>query len=84
MSNFCYICFQHGDSAVKTNHLEYMEGGILDMDDLLSDLVEDRDKVRMNPWTTVEVYFVIFLHFFIEAHTIFVSLHSSTNQHTDI
>ncbi|KAG7502365.1 partitioning defective 3-like B-like isoform X1 [Solea senegalensis] len=36
---------QHGDPAVKTHHLEYAEGGILDMDDLLSDLVEDRDKL---------------------------------------
>uniref|UniRef100_A0A3Q1GBG0 Partitioning defective 3 homolog B-like n=1 Tax=Acanthochromis polyacanthus TaxID=80966 RepID=A0A3Q1GBG0_9TELE len=36
---------QHGDNAVKTHHLEYAEGGILDMDDLLSDLVEDRDKL---------------------------------------
>ncbi|XP_054864521.1 par-3 family cell polarity regulator beta a isoform X2 [Amphiprion ocellaris] len=36
---------QHGDNAVKTHHLEYTEGGILDMDDLLSDLVEDRDKL---------------------------------------
>ena len=69
---------------MKTNHLEYMDGGILDMDDVLSDLVEDRDKVRMNPWTTVEVNFVISLHFFIKAHTIFVSLYSSTIQHTYI
>lgn len=30
---------------MKTHHLEYTEGGILDMDDLLTDLVEDRDKV---------------------------------------
>ncbi|XP_063734111.1 par-3 family cell polarity regulator beta a [Eleginops maclovinus] len=36
---------QHGESEVKTQRLEYMEGGILDMDDLLSDLVEDRDKL---------------------------------------
>lgn len=36
---------QHADNAVKTHHLEYAEGGILDMDDLLSDLVEDRDKL---------------------------------------
>ncbi|TDG96206.1 hypothetical protein EPR50_G00237580 [Perca flavescens] len=36
---------QHGESAVKTHHLEYMDGGILDMDDLLIDLVEDRDKL---------------------------------------
>ncbi|KAM9334419.1 par-3 family cell polarity regulator beta a [Symphorus nematophorus] len=39
------ILEQHGDSAVKTHHLEYVDGGILDMDDLLSDLVEDRDKL---------------------------------------
>lgn len=31
---------------MKTHHLEYAEGGILDMDDMLNDLVEDRDKVR--------------------------------------
>lgn len=41
---------------MKKYHLEYAEGGILDMDDLLCDLVEDRDKVRTNqccavPWT---------------------------------
>ncbi|XP_061654790.1 par-3 family cell polarity regulator beta a isoform X3 [Phyllopteryx taeniolatus] len=36
---------QHGRSAVKTHHLEYTDGGILDMDDLLTDLVEDRDKL---------------------------------------
>lgn len=40
------LCVQHGESPVKPHHLEYAEGGILDMDDLLSDLVEDRDKVR--------------------------------------
>ncbi|XP_056883337.1 par-3 family cell polarity regulator beta a isoform X3 [Takifugu flavidus] len=39
------ILEQHGESAVKTHHLEYAEGGILDMDDMLSDLVEDRDKL---------------------------------------
>ncbi|XP_069554508.1 par-3 family cell polarity regulator beta a isoform X1 [Brachyistius frenatus] len=36
---------KHGDSAVMTHHLEYPEGGILDKDDLLNDLVEDRDKL---------------------------------------
>ncbi|XP_029942262.1 partitioning defective 3 homolog B-like isoform X2 [Salarias fasciatus] len=36
---------QSGGSEVKTHHLEYSEGGILDMDDLLVDLVEDRDKL---------------------------------------
>ncbi|XP_034033265.1 partitioning defective 3 homolog B-like isoform X2 [Thalassophryne amazonica] len=39
------ILEQHGESAVKTHHLEYGEGGILDMDDLLADLVEDRDRL---------------------------------------
>ncbi|KAM8873072.1 par-3 family cell polarity regulator beta a isoform 1-T1 [Synchiropus picturatus] len=39
------ILEQHGSSAVRTHHLEYNEGGILDIDDLLSDLVEDRDKL---------------------------------------
>ncbi|KAM3857155.1 par-3 family cell polarity regulator beta a [Diretmus argenteus] len=36
---------QYGEYAVKTHHVEYLEGGILDMDDLLTDLVEDRDKL---------------------------------------
>uniref|UniRef100_A0A8D2ZZG1 PDZ domain-containing protein n=1 Tax=Scophthalmus maximus TaxID=52904 RepID=A0A8D2ZZG1_SCOMX len=36
---------EHGDIGVKTHHLEYADGGILDMDDLLSDLVDDRDKL---------------------------------------
>ncbi|XP_035533945.1 par-3 family cell polarity regulator beta a [Morone saxatilis] len=35
----------HGEIEVKTHHLEYLDGGILDMDDLLSDLVEDREKL---------------------------------------
>ncbi|XP_071396826.1 LOW QUALITY PROTEIN: partitioning defective 3 homolog B-like [Centroberyx affinis] len=39
------ILEQHGEYAVKTHHVEYSEGGILDMDDLLTDLVEDRDKL---------------------------------------
>ncbi|XP_030011302.1 par-3 family cell polarity regulator beta a isoform X1 [Sphaeramia orbicularis] len=39
------ILEQHGPSAVKTHHLEYSDGGILDMDDLLMDLVEDREKL---------------------------------------
>ncbi|XP_059184214.1 par-3 family cell polarity regulator beta a [Centropristis striata] len=39
------ILDQYEESEVRTNHLEYLEGGILDMDDLLSDLVEDRDKL---------------------------------------
>ncbi|XP_028255890.1 partitioning defective 3 homolog B-like isoform X2 [Parambassis ranga] len=39
------ILEKHGESAVRIHHLEYTEGGILDIDDLLSDLVEDRDKL---------------------------------------
>uniref|UniRef100_H3DAL5 PDZ domain-containing protein n=1 Tax=Tetraodon nigroviridis TaxID=99883 RepID=H3DAL5_TETNG len=39
------ILEQHGQCAVKTHHLEYAEGGILDVDDMLIDLVEDRDKL---------------------------------------
>ncbi|RVE75417.1 hypothetical protein OJAV_G00016590 [Oryzias javanicus] len=39
------IVEQHGDAEMKVHHLEYAEGGILDMDDLLVDLVEDRDKL---------------------------------------
>ncbi|XP_026157654.1 par-3 family cell polarity regulator beta a isoform X2 [Mastacembelus armatus] len=39
------ILEQRGESAMKIRHLEYSEGGILDMDDLLGDLVEDRDKL---------------------------------------
>ncbi|XP_037618308.1 LOW QUALITY PROTEIN: par-3 family cell polarity regulator beta a [Sebastes umbrosus] len=39
------ILEQHEQGEVKTHHLKYMEGGILDMDDLLSDLVEDRDRL---------------------------------------
>lgn len=31
---------------VRTHHVEYCDGGILDPDDVLSDLVEDKDKVR--------------------------------------
>lgn len=37
---------QEGDYLVRTHHVEYCDGGILDPDDTLSDLVEDRDKVR--------------------------------------
>lgn len=32
---------------VRTHHVEYCDGGILDPDDILSDLVDDKDKVRM-------------------------------------
>ncbi|XP_044043724.1 par-3 family cell polarity regulator beta a isoform X3 [Siniperca chuatsi] len=40
-----YFIPSHEGSVLKTHHLEYIEGGILDMDDMLSDLVEDRDKL---------------------------------------
>ncbi|KAF6723382.1 Partitioning defective 3-like protein B [Oryzias melastigma] len=36
---------QEGDVLVRTHHVEYCDGGILDPDDILSDLVDDRDKV---------------------------------------
>lgn len=43
-----YLCpvLQEGDFLVRTHHVEYCDGGILDPDDILSDLVEDKDKVR--------------------------------------
>ncbi|KAL7881948.1 hypothetical protein AOLI_G00087970 [Acnodon oligacanthus] len=34
-----------GDFLVRTHHVEYCDGGILDPDDVLSDLVEDKDKL---------------------------------------
>lgn len=41
------VCLrQEGDFLVRTHHVEYCDGGILDPDDVLSDLVEDKDKVR--------------------------------------
>ncbi|XP_008327329.1 partitioning defective 3 homolog B isoform X2 [Cynoglossus semilaevis] len=36
---------QEGDFFVRTHHVEYCDGGILDPDDILSDLVEDKDKL---------------------------------------
>ncbi|KAM4537845.1 par-3 family cell polarity regulator beta a isoform 2-T3 [Fundulus diaphanus] len=36
---------QHREIPVNIHHLEYTDGGILDIDDLLSDLVEDREKL---------------------------------------
>ncbi|XDV30786.1 hypothetical protein PO909_033630, partial [Leuciscus waleckii] len=38
---------QEGDFLVRTHHVEYCDGGILDPDDVLTDLVEDKDKVRL-------------------------------------
>lgn len=45
---FHYVCpvLQEGSFLVRTHHVEYCDGGILDPDDILSDLVEDKDKVR--------------------------------------
>lgn len=46
----CYVnlcVLQEGDFLVRTHHVEYCDGGILDPDDVLSDLVEDKDKVRL-------------------------------------
>ncbi|KAK9969617.1 hypothetical protein ABG768_027776, partial [Culter alburnus] len=34
-----------GDFLVRTHHVEYCDGGILDPDDVLTDLVEDKDKL---------------------------------------
>uniref|UniRef100_A0A3Q4HMZ5 Partitioning defective 3 homolog B-like n=1 Tax=Neolamprologus brichardi TaxID=32507 RepID=A0A3Q4HMZ5_NEOBR len=36
---------QEGDFFIRTHHVEYCDGGILDPDDILSDLVEDKDKL---------------------------------------
>ncbi|XP_030614412.1 partitioning defective 3 homolog B isoform X2 [Archocentrus centrarchus] len=36
---------QEGDFLIRTHHVEYCDGGILDPDDILSDLVEDKDKL---------------------------------------
>ncbi|XP_053732799.1 partitioning defective 3 homolog B isoform X3 [Synchiropus splendidus] len=36
---------QQGQYLVQTHHIEYCDGGILDPDDILSDLVEDKDKL---------------------------------------
>ena len=32
--------------VVRIHHVEYDEGGILDMDDPITDLLEDKDRVR--------------------------------------
>lgn len=39
------IVEQDGEFLVRTHHVEYMDGGILDPDDMLTDLVEDKDKL---------------------------------------
>ncbi|CAL8289057.1 unnamed protein product [Lota lota] len=42
---FAKLLVQHGEYVVRTHHVEYGEGGILDMDDPISDLLEDKDRV---------------------------------------
>lgn len=37
---------QDPGSWVNIHHLEYTDGGILDPDDVLADVVEDKDKVE--------------------------------------
>ncbi|XP_076879306.1 par-3 family cell polarity regulator beta a [Brachyhypopomus gauderio] len=39
------IVEQDGEFLVRTHHVEYADGGILDPDDMLMDLVEDKDKL---------------------------------------
>ncbi|KAL6481227.1 hypothetical protein MHYP_G00093070 [Metynnis hypsauchen] len=39
------IVEQDGEFLVRTHHVEYVDGGILDPDDMLTDLVEDKDKL---------------------------------------
>lgn len=46
---------------MKIHHLEYTDGGILDMDDLLNELVEDKDRVRKRTWCFVKAGFFFFL-----------------------
>uniref|UniRef100_A0A8C2Q789 Par-3 family cell polarity regulator beta b n=1 Tax=Cyprinus carpio TaxID=7962 RepID=A0A8C2Q789_CYPCA len=36
---------EQGDFLVRTHYVEYCDGGILDPDDVLTDLVEDKDKL---------------------------------------
>ncbi|XP_058236250.1 par-3 family cell polarity regulator beta a isoform X2 [Hemibagrus wyckioides] len=39
------IVEQDGEVLVRTHHVEYADGGILDPDDMLTDLLEDKDKL---------------------------------------
>lgn len=63
---------------MKTHHLEYAEGGILYMDDMLSDLVEDRDKVRTKEEEeqVLSVFFFPILQFLCRFHQRFDSLYN--------
>ncbi|MGH0142430.1 UNVERIFIED_CONTAM: hypothetical protein FKN15_048979 [Acipenser sinensis] len=44
MSNQKSHWTQDGNYSVKIHHIEYIDGGILDPDDVLADLVDDKDK----------------------------------------
>lgn len=44
---FFVSVLQDPASWVNIHHLEYMDGGILDPDDVLADVVEDKDKVEL-------------------------------------
>lgn len=44
-TSYVIVFSQDGEVRVRTHHVEYADGGILDPDDMLTDLVEDRDKV---------------------------------------
>lgn len=41
---------------VNIHHLEYTDGGILDPDDVLADVVEDKDKVE---WVKIPLLFAM-------------------------
>ncbi|GAA6083705.1 par-3 family cell polarity regulator beta a isoform X1 [Tachysurus ichikawai] len=41
------IVEQDGEFLVRTHHVEYADGGILDPDDMLKELLEDKDKQRI-------------------------------------
>ncbi|TNN88791.1 Partitioning defective 3 B [Liparis tanakae] len=61
---------QEGDFLVRTHHVEYCDGGILDPDDTLSDLVEDKDKQQMLGEDLVTSYMLLlkFTHFYNLTH----------------
>lgn len=47
LTSWVVVSSQDGEVRVRTHHVEYADGGILDPDDVLTDLVEDRDKVSL-------------------------------------
>lgn len=46
MPFFFSFFFKEPGYWVKIRHLEYKDGGILDPDDIVADVVEDKDKVE--------------------------------------